>query len=69
MANGNRDQIIRFIQSKSFAELLDYYKYLGFHIMQLRRPILLHLLLEDGMEEESQPSPNIRTTNGEQLVI
>jgi len=65
MANGNRDQIIRFIQSKSFAELLDYYKYLGFHIMQLRRPILLHMLLEDMMGiNQSPPSLNLRMTNG-----
>ena len=70
MANGNRDQIIRFIQSKSFAKLLVYYKCLGFHIMQLRRPILLHILLEDGMGVKgSPPSPNLRMTNGEILVI
>ena len=38
--------------------------------MQLRPPILLHILLEDGMvEEQSQPSPNIKTTNGEKLEI
>ena len=38
--------------------------------MQLRRPILLHILLEDGMVIiKSQSSPNIRTTNGERLVI
>ena len=37
--------------------------------MQLRRPILLHILLEDIMVIMSQPSPNIRTTNGEKLEI
>ena len=37
--------------------------------MQLRRPILLHILLEDIMDyiKKSQPSPNIKTTNGERL--
>ena len=38
--------------------------------MQLRRPILLHMLLEDGMVVDmSQPSPNLRTTDGEKLEI
>jgi len=38
--------------------------------MQLRRPILLHISLEDiVVVEESQPSPNIKTTNGEILEI
>ena len=38
--------------------------------MQLRRQILLHILLEDGMEVKvSPPSPNLRMTIGEILVI
>ena len=37
--------------------------------MQLPRPILLHILLEDMIVDMSQPSPNIRTTNGERLEI
>ena len=72
MAYGNRDQIIRFIHGKSFTGLPVYYKCLGFQIMQLRRPILLHILLEDGIElgmDRSPPSPNLRMTNGEILVI
>ena len=38
--------------------------------MQLRPPILLRILLEERvMVKKSQRLPNLRTANGEQLVI
>ena len=41
--------------------------------MQLRRPILLRILLEEKMIvmslDMSQPSPNLRITDGEKLEI